>query len=223
MKKILTSLICCLSIPAYAENLECGNNHLLLEEVIQKKSDVVTINNEKEIHQFIEQYDYPYALIAKFQNKRYWLNKNVSYSESNWYENKWISESEYNKRIKFIAKENEKKTSNGYEHELLTPKANFILAGVGEICVVPVQAYIRIEADEGSETAEENYLEAMRIDHIFVRDLSKNTWRVLEFNRNISNDDFNGFFPNFPENIKDQLDDGVVDAQSAYAEAEDAE
>lgn len=63
----------------------------------------------------------------------------------------------------------------------------------------------------------ENYLVAMRIDHVFVRDLNKKAWRVLEFNSDITQLDFNIFFPNFPENIKAQLDNGVVEAQSAEA------
>lgn len=222
MKKILTSLICCLSPLAYAENLKCENNYSKFEEIIQEKSNVVTISNEEEIHQFIQQYDYPFIFIEKSQNKRYWLNKPVPYAESSWYENKWISESEYNKRIKFIAKKNAKEPTNVYVHKLLSPKANFKSA-VGEICVVPVQAYIRLDADEDIESSEELYIVAMRIDHIFVKGPNQQNWRVLEFNRNILDQDFNSFFPKFPENVKNQLDDGVVEAEEATAAYEESE
>lgn len=222
MKIILTTLICCLSPFAYAENLECEHNYSKLEQIIQQKSNIVTISKEEHIHKFIQQYDYPFMFIDKFQNKRYWLNKHVAYGKQSWYENKWISESEYNKRIKFIAKENAKNRTNNYVHQLLAPKANFKNA-VGEICVVPVQAYIRLDADESIESSEESYIGAMRIDHIFVKVPNQKNWRVLEFNRDILEQDFNVFFPQFPEQVKNQLDDGVVEATEATAAYEESE
>lgn len=118
------------------------------------------------------------------------------------YENKWINESEYNKRIKLIAKENEKELTNSYLHELLAPKANF-KNPVGEICVVPVQTYIRLDEDRdgngNGKSSEESYSVAMRIDHIFVKVPNQRNWRVLEFNRNILDLAFNRFSLQYEE------------------------
>ena len=74
---------------------------------------------------------------------------------------------------------------------------------------------------EHKNNSENLMVEAMRIDHIFVRDTKNNQWRVLAFNRDISNKDFHEFFPDFPDQIKNELDDGVVEAQVATEASEE--
>ena len=62
-----------------------------------------------------------------------------------------------------------------------------MLSLVGEICIVPVQKYLSIEDDNG----EKLLLKGMLIDHLFVRDLTNNEWRVLEYDSfSIKNEDF---------------------------------
>lgn len=141
------------------------------------------------------------------------------YAEPEWGESKWIKASEFNSRIHRIAKENEKKIENPYVHELQAPKANF-MSDVGEICIIPVQTYIRLDDEDDSETSEQHYVVGMRIDHLFVRDIKLGSWSVFEFNRDILDQDFDALFPNFPVHLKNQLDDGVIEAQAEEAEAE---
>ena len=83
--------------------------------------------------------------------------------------------------------------------------------------MVPVQAFLEVEVDEGESlnTSGTVVVEAMLIDHIFVRDINDNKWRVLAFNRFITDNDFNEFFPDMPDHIKNELNDGIVEAQEA--------
>lgn len=223
MKKILVGLVYCLATFANAETLECESNYELFKEIIKKKSDADKISSEEEIHRYIGKYDYTQIFNKNHLGKQFWVDKPLSFAKSSWRNNEWISQREYNKRIKVIARHNAKNTANAYYNEILPPKAN-VLTQSGEICVVPVQAYIEGEGDtvakegENQNTSERIVLEAMRIDHIFVRDIKDNAWRVLEFNSNIADKDFQEFFPDLPDHIQNELDDGIVEAQPEIIE-----
>lgn len=226
MKNIFVGLVCCLAPFANAENLECENNDQLFEEIIQKKSNTDHINDEKEIQRYTEKYDYSYLFNKNHPGKQFWAAKHLQFAKPSWSENAWISQREYNKRIKAIVKHNATNNSNPYSYEILPPKSN-VLTQVGEVCVIPVQAYINVEGEaelkegEHKNNSEDLMVEAMRIDHIFVRDTKNNQWRVLAFNRDISNKDFQEFFPDLPDQIKNELDDGVVEAQVATEASEE--
>ncbi|WP_445114530.1 hypothetical protein [Acinetobacter sp. WZC-1] len=223
MKKILVGLVGCLAAFANAATLECEHSYSLFKEIIQKKSDADYMSGWDEIHDYIAKYDYTQIFNKNHPGKQFWVDKHLYFAESSWGNNQWISQREYNKRIKLIVKRNAESVFNPYFHEILPPKAN-VLTQSGEICVVPVQAYLKVEGEtalkeEGNQKTPENLvLEAMRIDHIFVRDIKNNEWRVLEFNSYITDKDFYEFFPDLPDNIKSELDDGVVEAQEATAE-----
>jgi hypothetical protein len=210
MKKILMSLVCCFTSLANAENLKCENSYPLFEKIIFEKMSMANMGTEQEIHDYSDKYDYSYLFNNKHLNQRYWTDKKLSDAEIEWSNNEWISQREYNKRIKKMAKDHEKLESYDAFYQLLPNKAN-VISKVGEICVVPIQTYFNIEDDNG----EEIILEGMLIDHIFVKDPKNNEWRVLEYNRDISDQDFREFFPDFPDEIKNELNDGGVEAQDA--------
>lgn len=216
MKKVLVGLVSCLAAFANATTLDCENSYPLFKEIIQKKSDAENIGGIDDIHDYIQHYDYTYIFSKNHPDKQFWVDKHLSFAKPSWSNNEWISRREYSKRIKEIAKHNVKDSSNPYIHELLPSKAN-LLSKSGEICVVPVQAFLEVEVDEGESlnTSGTVVVEAMLIDHIFVRDINDNKWRVLAFNRFITDNDFNEFFPDMPDHIKNELNDGIVEAQEA--------
>lgn len=223
MKKILVGLVGCLADFANATTLDCKNSYPLFKEIIQKKTDANHIGDVDDIYNYIQNYDYPQIFNKNHPDKQFWVDKHLSFAKSSWSNNEWISKSEYNKRIKLIAQRNVKNASNPYIHELLPAKAN-LLTQSGEICVVPVQAYLEVkgdaEPDEGEDqhTSESVVVEAMLIDHIFVRDIKANKWRVLAFDRFIADNDFNEFFPDLPDHIKNELNDGIEEAAEAMVE-----
>lgn len=223
MKKILVGLVSCLATFANAATLDCENSYPLFEEIIQKKTDVENVGGVDDIYNYIQHYDYTYIFNKNHPDKQFWVDKHLSFAKPSWSNNEWISKSEFTKRIKVIAKHNVKDPSNPYIHELLPPKAN-LLTQSGEICVVPVQAYLEVEVDaepdegENQNTSETVVVEAMLIDHIFVRDIKNNKWRVLAFNRYIADNDFNEFFPDLSDHIKNELNDGIEEAEEAMVE-----
>ena len=79
-----------------------------------------------------------------------------------------------------------------YKYNAVTP--------VGEVCIIPVQAYARIES-EGEELG----IEAMLVDYFFVRDNLSDQWRVLDYGFQFLDQDLKEFFPGLPVNIKNGL------------------
>lgn len=76
------------------------------------------------------------------------------------------------------------------------------------MCIIPVQAYIRIESE-----GEEFGVEAMLVDYFFVRDILSGQWRVLDYSIQFSDQDLKEFFPGLPVSIKNGLNTGVVAAE----------
>jgi hypothetical protein len=211
MKKILIGLACCFASLVNAETLTCEDNYSLFEEIIQKKSASNTISSESEIYDYIAKYDYSFLFNDKHPNKMYWVGKNYFADRVSWDEYEWISQKEYKKRIKKTAQYNSKNNEDSYHYELQPIKAN-VLNAVGEICIIPVQTYLVIEDDDG----EKLWIEGMLVDHLFVRNLKNNEWRVLEYNSlYIKDDDFQEFFPDLPDDIKNELHDGIIETQEA--------
>ncbi|MEG2749589.1 MAG: hypothetical protein RR939_09270 [Acinetobacter sp.] len=207
MKRILIGMFLCFSALANAESLECGSNYSLFEELVQMKSDANLISNESEILNFIEKYDYSSLFNEKHPNKKFWGFKNYDADRQYWAEDEWIDSKVYNKRIGKLAKYNAKNELNPYFYELLDYKYNAVTP-VGEVCIIPVQAYARIES-EGEELG----IEAMLVDYFFVRDNLSDQWRVLDYGFQFLDQDLKEFFPGLPVNIKNGLNTGVIAAE----------
>lgn len=207
VKRVLIGMFVCFSALANAESLECGSNYPLFEEIVQVKSDANMISNESAILMFLEKYDYSFLFNEKHPNKRFWGFKNYIADRKSWAEDEWIDSKVYNKRIKKLAKYNAKNESNSYFYKLLDYKYN-VATPVGEVCIIPVQAYIRIESE-----GEEFWGEAMLVDYFFVRDILSGQWRVLDYSIQFSDQDLKEFFPGLPVSIKNELNTGVVAAE----------
>lgn len=145
----------------------------------------------------------------KHPNKKFWIVRSYYADRVSWPEDEWVDSDIYNKRIKKLAKYNTENESNSYFYELLDYKYNAITPA-GEVCVIPVQSYLKVE-HEGELLG----MESMLVDNFFVRDSISGQWRVLEYGFNFTDQNINEFFPDLPENIKSGLNSGVVEAEVA--------
>ncbi|TCM66472.1 hypothetical protein EC844_11372 [Acinetobacter calcoaceticus] len=161
-----------------------------LKHRLKSRGDINALLN------YYKKYDYAYSFNHKHPNKRYW-------------DSQWISKAQYIQQLNTLLKQaQEYDDSDVMSEELLFPKGAVILS-VGEVCVVP--SMLKLESQDAS-----HYI--ARRDFIFVRDLKRNDWRVWEYFGRESEQDFDEFFPGFPNDLKRVLDDRVVEAGESAVE-----
>lgn len=195
MKRIcifLTSFIFCSAI--YADIYQCKSDSFLFKEMIDRQSALENFGNKTEVQEFYEDYNYASLLGEMHLNKKFWKHE-------------WISNAEYNKKIQEKVKGNESNEDVVVFYKMQPIKAAVQLS-VGLVCIVPIQRYVNI--NDSQDLAIVSSLQ----DYIFINN-GKDGWYMLPYSSDISNKNFQEFFPDFPKDLKQNLKDGVVEAQEA--------
>lgn len=178
MKKIFifwVSFISC--FPVYAQELQCSKNYPLFEKMMEDKMMIMKNGNFEEVLRFKDKYAYSTLFDSKYLGKMFTGVK-------------WVSPEEYADRVKRVMDDVKSGFIVDDGNKLFPIKYNGILSA-GEVCVIPVEARFMIN---GKEKLDRKYT-------IYVRNLKTNEWRSLIYSDYISKDDFNEFFPDFPNDI----------------------
>lgn len=176
-KYILFIISLFLSTFLYAANLECSKSYLKFSKLLEEKVNLLTNSDIEGVLAFKDKHAYSSLFNANHPNQKFSTIR-------------WISNDEYVSMVKKSMQMMKTGDFRFSESKLFPIKYNGIIRA-GEICIIPIES---TAISKGRELKHKDY-------YIYIRDLQSNEWRSIIYLDQISKENFNEFFPDFPQGL----------------------